>query len=673
MTVVGNEALMLIATSIQPSAELPPSHTIYTVTETEWIHIPLTGQVALPKGERQSVEAMLKLRVDALHFYSETYDCSLPWPNVSTFQDKLSNEFVFNKHLIAPFMAVPELVDIPVVLLQGVALTHHLDADGGLSHYTYLLKKSCLNPGTRMNARGLNFQMGTGNEYEAETIIWREILPENGNPRTYKWANVIVRRGSVPLRWQSELRAISEQIRVASESHRNAEWYYFSLVQRYQYFLSQLDHAMTTQPYYAPSIEQQVAATPPPGDTIIMATPKKDEQQALITDVSPVSTTTEMMQRVDPPLVVASASTPNVSQEKGKEPAYESPLPSTVETVASSTAQQKPRVYAVPDGANNGGESAHRRGSASPGLPVFCISLLRLKNNKGEEALNTAFAVSAPRVTQRVQNCLNKFNTSEGSTYKSISLFVKQLDWHAVRKEYGQDEAVKELFVLFQESLPVCGYSSGEFSLDAHDSTKLLSQQLYTTQQGIMRFNCKDSLDRTNIACFYMTVQCLLQMAHSIGLQHVLLNTNNTGNQTPSTGGNKNQSQTSTQQNNQKDYVPWQSLDLTAQEAVAQLNPSILYKLAEAYLIGGDVCAALYTNSPAMWSGGILHAVKGIETTDGTQIEMPKGGGSNLKIALKRHWINWFEDAQRQKALEIWMQYNLDRHLPSVTKGGYNA
>ena len=37
-------------------------------------------------------------------------------------------------------------------------------------------------------------------------------------------------------------------------------------------------------------------------------------------------------------------------------------------------------------------------------------------------------------------------------------------------------------------------------------------------QQGVMRFNCADSLDRTNVASFYSSLQVLLQQCREVGL-----------------------------------------------------------------------------------------------------------------------------------------------------------
>ena len=58
-----------------------------------------------------------------------------------------------------------------------------------------ICRKSCLNPGTRYNARGLNDKSSPGNEYEAEQILWRSY---EGNIMfsTYVW-----RRGTVPIHW----------------------------------------------------------------------------------------------------------------------------------------------------------------------------------------------------------------------------------------------------------------------------------------------------------------------------------------------------------------------------------------------------------------------------------------------------------------------------------------
>lgn len=37
--------------------------------------------------------------------------------------------------------------------------------------------------------------------------------------------------------------------------------------------------------------------------------------------------------------------------------------------------------------------------------------------------------------------------------------------------------------------------------------------------QGVFRFNCADSLDRTNVASYYSAFQVLLEQCRSLGMQ----------------------------------------------------------------------------------------------------------------------------------------------------------
>ena len=60
------------------------------------------------------------------------------------------------------------------MLLQGMAESRELTDRGGRKwHMGLVSRRSCLHPGTRYLARGLNAAGSPGNEVECEQLVWR--------------------------------------------------------------------------------------------------------------------------------------------------------------------------------------------------------------------------------------------------------------------------------------------------------------------------------------------------------------------------------------------------------------------------------------------------------------------------------------------------------------------
>ncbi|KAG2375030.1 hypothetical protein C9374_010034 [Naegleria lovaniensis] len=266
-TVIGMCGYLFICTKVSLDLLLPPSHQVFTVRETETITIPLQYPHRITRAEVKNCELMAEFQLKGLHFYCETYDLTRPFPSTHSPQD-YTEEFCWNTHLTESFRKI-RMRSWCCVLLQGVARSsgpiqcketdeailtrgQHLfqgqqngssdevsvtssqnNVNGGDNsgsiNLAIICRKSCLNPGTRYNARGLNDKSSPGNEYESEQIMWRVY---NG---TVMFSTFVWRRGTVPIHWRSEINnAVQDaNIVISDRPYENIDIYYKRIVERY--------------------------------------------------------------------------------------------------------------------------------------------------------------------------------------------------------------------------------------------------------------------------------------------------------------------------------------------------------------------------------------------------------------------------------------------------------
>ena len=88
---------------------------------------------------------------------------------------------------------------------QGVAESRTLqDANGHRYTLALLARRSCLHPGMRYIARGLNSLASPGNEIECEQVLWTQ-PPSLDQP--LNWSSYVWRRGTVPIWWGVQLKS----------------------------------------------------------------------------------------------------------------------------------------------------------------------------------------------------------------------------------------------------------------------------------------------------------------------------------------------------------------------------------------------------------------------------------------------------------------------------------
>ena len=113
----GSYGLLLVATKLEATiANLPGGGCVYTVSESQWIRIPLQYPQPQGRGELKNVQELCDVDIDGKHYFCETRDITRPFPSQMPF-DNPDREFVWNEFLSKPFKDIG-LPKHCVILLQ---------------------------------------------------------------------------------------------------------------------------------------------------------------------------------------------------------------------------------------------------------------------------------------------------------------------------------------------------------------------------------------------------------------------------------------------------------------------------------------------------------------------------------------------------------------------------
>eukprot|EP01062_Namystynia_karyoxenos_P013847 TRINITY_DN14970_c0_g1_i1.p1 TRINITY_DN14970_c0_g1~~TRINITY_DN14970_c0_g1_i1.p1 ORF type:complete len:1648 (+),score=568.63 TRINITY_DN14970_c0_g1_i1:128-4945(+) len=213
------------------------------------------------------------------------------------------------------------------------------------------------------------------------------------------------------------------------------------------------------------------------------------------------------------------------------------------------------------------------------GTPVVCLSLLRRARGHAEQRLGVAYEQSLVQA-------------KKGLNLRGCE--VRHFDMLAQQEQKGPEAMAEALWADLRELLPAHGVSSGvlEFS-KAHGT--LVGMERRQQQQGLLRLNCTDALDRTNLAAFLISLQAAAELARSVGVQYA--HTARPANpQSPAAPGSG---------------APWPLLRMKLADARAALTPPMLGAVAGLYVANGDACAGLDvpTGGPPAPQGGLLSAI----------------------------------------------------------------
>ncbi|KAK8703510.1 hypothetical protein V6N13_047167 [Hibiscus sabdariffa] len=311
-------------------------------------------------------------------------------------------------------------------------------------------------------------------------------------------------------------------------------------------------------------------------------------------------------------------------------------------------------------------------------VPIVCVNLLRSGEGKSERILVHHFEES-----------LNHIRSTGKLPYARIQLV--NYDWHARIKLQGELQTIEEMWKLLKAPTLAIGISEGDYLPSRMRLKDCRGEIIYNDdfeggfclrshQNGVLRFNCADSLDRTNAASYFGAVQVFveqcqrLQMSLDSDLAHEYQSVDNDDGYTaPLPPGWEKQSDAETGKTYYIDHntgstiwnhpcpdKPWKRFDMAFDMFKRTTILSPVCQLADLFLLAGDIHATLYTGSKAMHS----HILNIFNEEAGTFSQF--SAAQNVKITLQRRYKNAVVDSSRQRQLEMFLGIRLFKHLPSV-------
>ncbi|KAF8060490.1 SAC9 [Scenedesmus sp. PABB004] len=473
-SVLGPVALLLLAEAVRVSAVLPGGHEVKTVTQSRWHRIALqqpeldaTSQAAARAELERGVDKTTGFPMDGAHYYCETLDISRPFPSERP-PHQPSWPFVWNRALSLPFRVAgldgPAAVCPP--LLQGMAESRELeDFDGAPFWYALVSRRCRLHVGPRYKARGLNENADPGNEIECEQVVWRG-GGGGGAGAPIAWSRYTWRRGSVPLWWSVTIRngGMGEaEIKIRSTNTFRGSRRYVRRLQR----------------RYLPAAHLE---------------PDGEED----------------------------GGGGGAGAQLGQQPQPEQP----------HQQQQQQQQQA-------------RGEDASLQVPVVFFSLLRKgtpDRDRSEAKLAEAFDFLAGQLR---------------SGPRRLPVSYVALDWHQLDKELGSEALVEAFWSQLSALLPPQGFALGTLikvgpDHNDDDAVELASggeraggpspaaaaaaaaleagargysaagrgwaARWFRQQRGVARYNCADSLDRTNVGSFFGAVQVFVEQCRELDI-----------------------------------------------------------------------------------------------------------------------------------------------------------
>ena len=205
-----NTLIFGFITEISPCAEIAGRFTVNLVNKVEFIRI--------TNSEIEENSEYDAFPLEEFHYFSEYMDISRPFPSSEVFGNP-DLEFCWNQKWRDPFVKIG-CNDVCVILMQGYCSSF---AFMGYS-LSFIVRRAVLNPGVRYIARGLNENNEPGNECECEFIF--------SSPNNELWTH-IYRRGSMPLRWQTNNKLLKVEHIVNDESCNGTKQYFKRLQKRY--------------------------------------------------------------------------------------------------------------------------------------------------------------------------------------------------------------------------------------------------------------------------------------------------------------------------------------------------------------------------------------------------------------------------------------------------------
>ncbi|KAH9602590.1 hypothetical protein KSS87_021997, partial [Heliosperma pusillum] len=314
----------------------------------------------------------------------------------------------------------------------------------------------------------------------------------------------------------------------------------------------------------------------------------------------------------------------------------------------------------------------------NPLVPIVCMNLLRNGEGKSESIL-----------VQHFEESLHFIKTS--GKVPSARLVLINYDWHASVKLKGEQQTIEGLWRLLKGPTTTIGITEGDYLFTRERIGNCRGEVICTDefegafclrsrQNGVLRFNCADSLDRTNAASFFGALQVFVEQCRRLGIS---LDSdmaydnrsvdNYSGYTAPLPPGWEKRSDSVTGKTYFIDHntrtttwkhpcpdKPWKRFDMAFEEFKRSTILSPVSILSDMFLTAGDIHATLYTGSEAMHS-----QILNIFNDEGSKFKQ-LAAAQNVKISLLRRYKNAVVDSSRQKQLEMFLGMRLFKAFPSV-------
>ncbi|KAI3733302.1 hypothetical protein L6452_12744 [Arctium lappa] len=151
-----------------------------------------------------------------------------------------------------------------------------------------------------------------------------------------------------------------------------------------------------------------------------------------------------------------------------------------------------------------------------PLVPIVCINLLRNGEGKSESILVQHFEESMNHVR------------STGELPNTRVHFINY-DWHASIKLKGEQRTIEGPWYLLKAPTISIGISEGDYLPSRQRMKDCQGEVIYNDdlvgafcirphQNGVIRFNCADSLDRTNAASYFGALQVFTEQCRRLGI-----------------------------------------------------------------------------------------------------------------------------------------------------------
>ena len=334
---------------------------------------------------------------------------------------------------------------------------------------------------------------------------------------------------------------------------------------------------------------------------------------------------------------------------------------------------------------------------------VTCINLLHCNPKKAAELMLSSHfqegvrhvkdrlgQLGASRAVGSVAAATGGVSSPSLSPHPSPLLRLMNFDWHGTMGSLTEEKGVEAFWHVMEQPIKAVNFAAGTMfpggavsnSEDAQSVQKDVTswgqhwKMVWDKRQrAVLRFNCADSLDRTNAASCFAVLAVLQQMLAYLGIELDMVHQSSAswratlppGWEVRDHGGRQLYIDHNTKKTQwahpgcpepSGPVLDWKFFSYSLTDVQTRLNPIVIHEYVAMFRRHGDVHSELYTGSRAMHSH-ILGIVKGEDLRTYGSASSSVGKLQNLKVAVQRRWNNTVTDASRQEAIELFVGLHL--------------